>query len=678
MPQGQSDAAEPHGSSPARRVPARAGGPRSNERRDEDTVDKSREARFASNGRSGAGGSSNARRPTPTTAGSPTGHNLHGEAAGAVTPPGLSPLRPPGGRASGAKRDDWEFGYSPKRIEVTPPDARNDDTPTYRGATSRSCAYLDAPAGGTATVRSESGVASLGLRLDDRTTPSSRRAATGARSNVRSARGGWRGTSRGAAGEALDDAGRVLPPYAGAVSPSTPLGEGRRSPQGYGPDEVAAYMSATGGTRQPAELPAGEEPRLALSRAFYEEVDALLSYARVDPADPNFCLPPPIETLPLVPHQKTTVMIKNLPARYGQPQLLANLRRKGFGGKFAFLYLPMNFKEKTNAGYAFISFLHPYFAMQCRATYNGRDVEEAGGIQSAQLCDPEVLSREGESVRALAGRGPSSSPRNRLCEVKWAKLQGLRENMTYYQNAAVLTGSTASFKPALFRFGVAVPWPSPSDGTGVPVMAAVRLMGRKREGITLEAQKRTDGTGRREPGSGRSGTLAERGSVGVEQMELHHGMQAAGYPVPAGMFGSQMTVSRGLGDPSTAPFYPTSHAGYDPRMFESDVAVSAYSRAYDFMRPQGYGQAPPPPGVMHGEQPPHPLLQMLKKQPAQCQQPQLLRHEPPAHFFQQAARPQIQRGLQSAQPQHNTPYYPLTLWPEEDNRKQHHLAPSHW
>jgi len=53
---------------------------------------------------------------------------------------------------------------------------------------------------------------------------------------------------------------------------------------------------------------------------------------------------------------RTTVMIKNIPNKYDQISLLEVIN-KNFAGSYDFFYLPIDFKNKCNVGYAFINFI---------------------------------------------------------------------------------------------------------------------------------------------------------------------------------------------------------------------------------------------------------------------------------------------------------------------------------
>jgi hypothetical protein len=52
---------------------------------------------------------------------------------------------------------------------------------------------------------------------------------------------------------------------------------------------------------------------------------------------------------------RATLMIKNIPNKYSQKGLMQAINDAGFFGKYDFFYLPIDFKNCCNVGYAFIN-----------------------------------------------------------------------------------------------------------------------------------------------------------------------------------------------------------------------------------------------------------------------------------------------------------------------------------
>lgn len=54
-------------------------------------------------------------------------------------------------------------------------------------------------------------------------------------------------------------------------------------------------------------------------------------------------------------HGRTTLMIRNIPNKYNQTMLL-DLLNRSYANQYDFFYLPIDFKNKCNLGYAFVNF----------------------------------------------------------------------------------------------------------------------------------------------------------------------------------------------------------------------------------------------------------------------------------------------------------------------------------
>eukprot|EP01066_Platyproteum_vivax_P014312 Platyproteum_vivax@DN6417_c0_g3_i1.p1 len=128
-------------------------------------------------------------------------------------------------------------------------------------------------------------------------------------------------------------------------------------------------------------------------------------------------------------HERTSVMLKNIPNKYTQTMLLAVLN-ECFMGTYDFFYLPIDFKNQCNVGYAFINFVHPYFAECFRIAFKGYKL---GGFRSHKVCD-----------------------------VAWGRVQGFESNIRHYRNSGVMGAPMLEYRPIIFEHGIQVPFP-PND-----------------------------------------------------------------------------------------------------------------------------------------------------------------------------------------------------------------------
>lgn len=69
--------------------------------------------------------------------------------------------------------------------------------------------------------------------------------------------------------------------------------------------------------------------------------------------------------------QRTTIMIRNIPNKYTQQMLLESIDQC-MEQRYDFFYLPIDFKNKCNMGYAFINFVHAVFIPEFYHQFNGK------------------------------------------------------------------------------------------------------------------------------------------------------------------------------------------------------------------------------------------------------------------------------------------------------------------
>jgi len=103
----------------------------------------------------------------------------------------------------------------------------------------------------------------------------------------------------------------------------------------------------------------------------------------------------------------TTLMIRNIPGKYSQDDLIMDLNDKGFGSTYDFLYLPIDKVTSNNVGYAFVNFVDPATAARC--------------IESFQDHRFDRLRRSS----------------NKFARISVAHLQGLANNLQHYEKTIV-------------------------------------------------------------------------------------------------------------------------------------------------------------------------------------------------------------------------------------------------
>lgn len=133
----------------------------------------------------------------------------------------------------------------------------------------------------------------------------------------------------------------------------------------------------------------------------------------------------------------TTLMLRNLPNKITQKRLLE--RMENYRMAINFLYLPTDFENKCNLGYAFMNF---------------RD-----GLAAARF------AVEFDGTRLVGFRKS-----NKVLAVQPARVQGLAANVRRFRNSSVMGVLTEEEKPLLLQYGEVLPFPEP-DGPLPPVGA---------------------------------------------------------------------------------------------------------------------------------------------------------------------------------------------------------------
>ncbi|CAL5045179.1 unnamed protein product [Urochloa decumbens] len=89
---------------------------------------------------------------------------------------------------------------------------------------------------------------------------------------------------------------------------------------------------------------------------------------------------------------RTTLMIKNIPNKYTSKMLLAAIDEL-HKGTYDFFYLPIDFKNKCNVGYAFINMISPTHIVSFYQAFNGKKWEKFNSEKVASLAYARIQGR---------------------------------------------------------------------------------------------------------------------------------------------------------------------------------------------------------------------------------------------------------------------------------------------
>lgn len=89
---------------------------------------------------------------------------------------------------------------------------------------------------------------------------------------------------------------------------------------------------------------------------------------------------------------RTTLMIKNIPNKYTSKMLLTAID-ENHKGTYDFIYLPIDFKNKCNVGYAFINMTNPQHIVPFYQTFNGKKWEKFNSEKVASLAYARIQGK---------------------------------------------------------------------------------------------------------------------------------------------------------------------------------------------------------------------------------------------------------------------------------------------
>jgi len=132
--------------------------------------------------------------------------------------------------------------------------------------------------------------------------------------------------------------------------------------------------------------------------------------------------------------QRTTLMIRNIPNKYTQKMILAAVDTVSHG-LYDFFYLPIDFKNKCNVGYAFINFIHPLSVVDFYQKFHQQKWEKFNS--------------------------------EKVCKISFARIQGKESLVLRFQNSSLMT-EDKKCRPIIFysegpRMGQQEPFPVGSN-----------------------------------------------------------------------------------------------------------------------------------------------------------------------------------------------------------------------
>ncbi|KIY99534.1 hypothetical protein MNEG_8430 [Monoraphidium neglectum] len=98
-------------------------------------------------------------------------------------------------------------------------------------------------------------------------------------------------------------------------------------------------------------------------------------------------------------------MIKNIPNKYTQKMLLQTIE-ESLRGTFDFFYLPIDFKNKCNVGYAFINMIQPRSILPLVERFDNRRWEKFNS--------------------------------EKVCQISYARIQGRAALISHFQNSSLM------------------------------------------------------------------------------------------------------------------------------------------------------------------------------------------------------------------------------------------------
>jgi hypothetical protein len=123
---------------------------------------------------------------------------------------------------------------------------------------------------------------------------------------------------------------------------------------------------------------------------------------------------------------RTSLMVRNIPNKYTQQMFLDEIRAGGHGDAIDFFYLPIDFKNRCNRGYAFVNFIDALGIVPFVEKYNGKSWKNFNS--------------------------------DKVCAITYARIQGKAAMIKRFENSALMEKEDA-YKPLVFNNGKSEEFP---------------------------------------------------------------------------------------------------------------------------------------------------------------------------------------------------------------------------
>jgi hypothetical protein len=134
--------------------------------------------------------------------------------------------------------------------------------------------------------------------------------------------------------------------------------------------------------------------------------------------------------------KRTTIMIRHIPNKYTIQSILEEINLD-FANKFDLFYLPIDYQNHCNLGFAFINFVDPMHIVQFYDTFRGKKWKKFNS--------------------------------EKICELAFAKFQGKKDLIAHFEKGAVMNLDSEEKRPVILQT------PNPLPKIEVPIVRLIFL-----------------------------------------------------------------------------------------------------------------------------------------------------------------------------------------------------------